>query len=75
MEGYIHSYQTLGGADGPGVRFVVFMQGCPLRCIYCHNPDTWEFGKGFKADPKEVFEKIKRYTSYFGDRGGVTISG
>ncbi len=74
MIGYIHSYQTLGTVDGPGVRFVLFMQGCFLRCPYCHNPDTWEIKKEKQVTDDEVLEKIKRYLSYYKD-GGVTISG
>lgn len=74
--GYIHSYQSLGTVDGPGVRFVVYMQGCPLRCVYCHNPDTWETGKyEFTATPEEVVKKALRYREYFGDQGGITVSG
>ncbi len=75
MKGRINSIQTLGTLDGPGVRFVVFMQGCPLRCGYCHNPDTWDIGGGQEVDADEIFEKIKRYKEYFGNDGGVTISG
>lgn len=73
--GYIHSFQSLGAADGPGVRFVVFMQGCNLRCGCCHNPDTWQCGIGKEYTPTEVFEKVKRYKSYFGKDGGITVSG
>ena len=67
----------MGTVDGPGVRFVVFMQGCPLRCAYCHNPDTWEFDtkETIYAQPEEVFAKIKRCRPYFGKEGGVTVSG
>lgn len=67
----------MGTVDGPGVRFVVFMQGCPLRCAYCHNPDTWEFDtkETIYAQPEEVFAKIKRCRPYFGKKGGVTVSG
>lgn len=77
MIGKIHSYQSMGTVDGPGVRFVVFMQGCPLRCAYCHNPDTWEYEtkSTISATPEEVFQRIKRCRPYFGKEGGVTVSG
>ena len=75
MKGRINSIQTLGTVDGPGVRFVVFMQGCPLRCAYCHNPDTWDVGGGGEYEAREIFEKILRYREYFGRDGGVTVSG
>ena len=76
MKGYIHSLQSMGTVDGPGVRFVVFMQGCPLRCGYCHNPDTWNMEDyEIEAAPEEVFEKICRFRNYFGEDGGVTVSG
>lgn len=75
MTGRIHSFQSLGTADGPGVRAVVFMQGCPLRCACCHNPDTWDFNGGKKATPEEIFAKLKRLKNYFGKSGGVTVSG
>ncbi len=75
MYGYIHSFQSLGAADGPGIRFVVFMQGCNLRCGCCHNPDTWECGTGKEYTPQEVFETVRRYKSYFGKDGGITVSG
>jgi pyruvate formate lyase activating enzyme len=74
MNGKIHSFQSLGAVDGPGLRTVVFMQGCPLRCAYCHNPDTWDtHGKEYSAN--EVFEKIMRYKPYIAKNGGVTLSG
>lgn len=73
--GYIHSIQSLGTVDGPGVRFVVFMQGCNLRCGCCHNPDTWEVNVGNEYTPEEIFEKASRYTQYFGTDGGITVSG
>ncbi len=73
--GKIHSFQSLGTVDGPGVRFVIFMQGCPLRCHCCHNPDTWEINLGSQYFPEQVLEKILRFKDYFGDNGGVTISG
>ena len=75
MLGFIHSFQSLGAADGPGIRFVVFMQGCNLRCGCCHNPDTWECGTGKEFTANEVAETIERYKSYFGKDGGVTVSG
>lgn len=75
MTGRIHSFQSLGTADGPGVRAVVFMQGCPLRCACCHNPDTWDFNGGKEVTPEEIFLKIKRLKNYFGESGGVTVSG
>ena len=74
-KGYVNSIQSMGTLDGPGVRFLVFMQGCPLRCGYCHNPDTWEFHKGDVYTPEEIVKKAKRYKSYFGEKGGITISG
>ncbi len=75
MTGRINSIQTLGTVDGPGVRFVLFMQGCPLRCAYCHNPDTWDFDRGEEVEAAEIFEKVKRYREYFGKDGGITVSG
>ncbi len=75
VTGRIHSFQSLGTADGPGVRAVVFMQGCPLRCACCHNPDTWDFNGGTEVTPDEIFRKIKRLKNYFGEEGGVTVSG
>lgn len=73
--GYIHSIETMGLVDGPGIRFVVFMQGCPLRCLFCHNPDTWNPNIGIEMTPLELVEKIERYKPYFNDNGGVTFSG
>lgn len=75
MTGRINSIQTLGTVDGPGVRFVLFMQGCPLRCAYCHNPDTWDFAGGEEVSAEEILEKVKRYREYFGKDGGITVSG
>ncbi|MBR7117649.1 MAG: pyruvate formate lyase-activating protein [Clostridia bacterium] len=74
MTGYIHSVQSLGTVDGPGVRCVVFASGCPYRCIYCHNPDTWELGGGTLTDCDELVERIMRLYPYIKD-GGVTLSG
>ncbi len=74
MVGKIQSFQSLGTVDGPGVRYVVFMQGCHLRCIYCHNPETWSLDGGDEYTPDEVFEQIKRYKNYI-KKGGVTVTG
>ena len=75
ITGNIHSIQTLGTLDGPGVRFVVFMQGCNLRCHCCHNPDTWAFGVGKTYTASEIVERANKYREYFGEKGGITISG
>ena len=74
MTGRIHSFESFGTVDGPGIRFVVFLQGCPLRCQYCHNPDTWGEG-GDLFSVEEVAQKALRYKNYFGDKGGVTVTG
>lgn len=73
--GYVHSIQSLGTVDGPGVRFVVFLQGCHLRCRCCHNPDTWDRDGGTVTTPQEIVEKVERYREYFGEYGGITLSG
>lgn len=75
MNGRIHSFQSLGTLDGPGIRFVVFVQGCPLRCGCCHNPDTWEFNSGTEYSTQEIIEKVIRFKDYFGNDGGITVSG
>ncbi|MDE6520720.1 MAG: pyruvate formate lyase-activating protein [Ruminococcus sp.] len=74
MKGYIHSTESFGTVDGPGVRFVVFFQGCPIRCKYCHNPDTWDFQKGREVSADEL---IREYDSYkeFLKSGGITATG
>ncbi len=74
MKGRVHSFQSLGTVDGPGIRYVVFLQGCHLRCIYCHNPDTWDGTKGYEYTPEEVLEKIVKYKTYI-KKGGVTVTG
>ena len=73
--GNIDSFESMGLVDGPGVRFVVFMQGCPLRCAYCHNPETWSDEKKIQMTPSDLVKKILKYKPYFGDEGGVTFSG
>mgnify|MGYP005809940443 FL=1 len=75
VKGNIDSFETMGLVDGPGVRFVVFMQGCPLRCAYCHNPETWSDKKKIEMTAEELVKKILKYRTYFGDEGGVTFSG
>lgn len=75
MKGYIHSFESFGTVDGPGIRFVIFMKGCPLRCAYCHNPDTWTFEGAKEYEPEEILKQVSRYKKYYGDTGGVTISG
>ncbi len=75
MVGRIHSFQSLGTVDGPGVRSVVFLQGCALRCPYCHNPDTWNRNGGTETDAETLFSRILKYKPYYGETGGVTVSG
>ena len=73
--GQVHSIQSLGTVDGPGLRFVVFLQGCNLRCKCCHNPDTWDMNGEKQFTAEEIVEKAKKYKEYFGKKGGITISG
>ena len=75
MVGKVHSLETFGAVDGPGIRFVVFLQGCPLRCLYCHNPDTWRVDGGTAMSVAELVEQVKKYQNYFGSEGGVTVTG
>lgn len=75
IKGNIHSFQSLGTVDGPGIRCVVFLQGCNLRCGCCHNPDTWEMSGGIQYTPREIVDKVVRYKEYFGEAGGITLSG
>lgn len=72
----IHSIETCGTVDGPGIRYIIFFQGCPLRCQYCHNPDTWNMSKGKKITLEELFKDIKKYKSFMkSSEGGITASG
>ena len=73
--GAVHSIQSLGTLDGPGVRYVVFLQGCPLRCGCCHNPDTWDMTGGTPYTAEALLQKALRFRDYFGETGGVTLSG
>ena len=73
--GYIHSVETFGLVDGPGVRYIIFLQGCAMRCQYCHNPETWAFTKDTAKTPQEAFTAAYRYRNYWRNNGGLTISG
>ena len=73
--GRIHSHETFGLVDGPGVRYVVFMQGCRMRCQYCHNPDTWKLSGGEEWTAEALFQKCWRYHTYWRNNGGITVSG
>lgn len=76
ITGRIHSLESCGTVDGPGIRFVVFMQGCPLRCQFCHNPDTWDTTKGTEYTPQQLISEIRKYKSYMNfSGGGVTFTG
>ena len=74
MQGYVHSLQSLGTVDGPGVRSVVFLSGCPLRCVYCHNPDTWAREEKQLTDAEELARRLVRFYPFI-KIGGVTFSG
>jgi pyruvate formate lyase activating enzyme len=76
IKGRIHSFESFGTLDGPGIRFVVFMQGCPLRCLYCHNRDTWDAGGGEEYTPSQIIDEMKKYMDYIRfSGGGITVSG
>lgn len=74
-KGYVHSLESFGSVDGPGVRFVIFLTGCRMRCQFCHNPDTWNMQSGTVYTSEELIEKALRYRSYWGSKGGITVSG
>ncbi|NLL52175.1 MAG: pyruvate formate lyase-activating protein [Peptococcaceae bacterium] len=76
LTGRIHSFESFGTLDGPGIRFIVFMQGCPLRCLYCHNRDTWDPKGGNEFTVDQVFQKVESYRNFFAySGGGLTVSG
>ena len=75
LTGRVHSFQSMGAVDGPGLRYVVFFQGCPLRCAYCHNPDTWTFDGGQETTVEDVLQKVRRCAPYIKKNGGVTLTG
>lgn len=73
--GYVHSLESFGSVDGPGVRYVIFMAGCPMRCKYCHNPDTWNMKTGTPYTAQQLIKTALKYRTYWGDKGGITVSG
>ena len=73
--GYVHSLESFGSVDGPGVRYIIFLSGCAMRCQFCHNPDTWEKNAGTPITVEELLDKAWRYRSYWGEKGGITVSG
>lgn len=75
IKGRIHSVESFGSADGPGVRYIVFLKGCNMRCQYCHNPDTWAKDGGELMTPEELLKKALRYKTYWKEKGGITVSG
>jgi len=74
MLGNIHSFESMAAVDGEGLRYCVFLTGCPLRCAYCHNPDTWHKGN-IRLSPEDLVRKVRRYKPYFRNNGGITFSG
>ncbi len=74
MKGYIHSSESFGTLDGPGIRYVLFMQGCPMRCLYCHNPDTWQTDTGTEIEAQDVIKQFNKNRSFYSN-GGITVSG
>lgn len=74
MNGFIHSTESFGTVDGPGVRFVIFLQGCPMRCKYCHNPDTWKMNAGSLRSPQSLIKEYERNEAFY-RKGGITVTG
>ncbi len=75
LTGYIHSLESFGSVDGPGVRYMIFMSGCAMRCQFCHNPDTWNMQSGTPYTVDQLLQKARKYRSYWGSKGGITVSG
>ena len=75
MQGRIHSLESFGTVDGPGTRFVVFVQGCPMRCAYCHNPDTWDLEGGTLMEPSYIIEQYEKNKAFYANGGGLTVTG
>ena len=74
MNGFVHSTESFGTVDGPGVRFVVFLQGCPMRCQYCHNPDTWKMNTGAVRSAQSLIQEYERNKAFYA-KGGITVTG
>ncbi len=72
---FVHSTESFGSVDGPGIRFLIFLQGCPMRCQYCHNPDSWKIGVGEEMTADELLDRAERFRPYWGTEGGITVSG
>ena len=75
MKGLIHSIESFGSVDGPGIRFVIFLKGCRMRCLFCHNPDTWNMKGCHEMTADELLDKAEKYRTYWHDKGGITVSG
>lgn len=75
LKGYVHSLESFGSVDGPGVRYIIFLTGCAMRCQFCHNPDTWDMKKGTLYTTDELLKKAMKYRSYWKNDGGITVSG
>ena len=74
-KGFVHSVESFGSVDGPGIRFLIFLQGCPMRCQFCHNHDSWKTGIGEERTADELLDQAERFRAYWGDNGGITVSG
>lgn len=74
-KGFVHSVESFGSVDGPGIRFLIFLQGCPMRCQFCHNPDSWKTGIGEERTADELLDQAERFRAYWDDNGGITVSG